>query len=342
MNRQFTALSGLAIAAVVINHSINLGMAIPPEFGYQQSDGWGYIILITLGVFAVPTFLFVSGSFFAYAAQPKLPYNVIWTNLKRLFFPYFLWSVIFYILIDVGQGITFTIWGYLKNLIVGYPFWFVPLLAFYYIISPILVIGCKRFRWLVIAAIGLYQLVLINVLNPGVLGGWFPEWARFLAPPVLKNSLALWGIYFPLGLIYGLDARSIKPLTEKFKWWLVALTLFLFVCIIMNIKSIFSFPLAIYICPIPFVILMTTIKRNSIPFVRTFEKLGKRSFGLYLASWAVIYFAILCIRALVPWLFNYQILFYSFLMILGFLVPLGLMNILEQFPIQFIYHYVFN
>jgi peptidoglycan/LPS O-acetylase OafA/YrhL len=342
VNRQFTALSGLAIALVVINHSVVLDLAIPPEFGYPQSYGWGYTILTTIGSFAVPTFLFISGCFFAYAAHPKLSYKVVRNNLSRLLIPYLIWSIVFYILIWIGQGKVFTIWGYIKNLIVGYPFWFVPLMAFYYLISPILVILGKRFGWAIIAVFGLYQLVLINILYPGTLGFSFPEWMKFLAPPVLRSTLVIWGIYFPLGLIYGLNARSIKPWIEKYKWLLVAVTGFMLVCMILHTISIISFPLAGFIGPLTFVMITPIIQRNSIPFVRTFEKLGKRSYGLYLVSWNVLYFAIVSIHGIAPWLYNYQIPFYFLLMVLGFVIPLWSMNILERLPTRVVFNYVFG
>src|SRR5512139_3000186 len=102
MNRQLGALRGLAILIVVLYHTIGLGISIPQEWGYPSIEVWSRTILSLLqqpGTFAVPIFLFISGCFVSYAAggtPPRLSWKTVWSGLKRLLWPYILWSSVFY------------------------------------------------------------------------------------------------------------------------------------------------------------------------------------------------------------------------------------------------------
>ena len=72
MNRQFAALSGVAMLLIVLNHTIEMGTKVPLSYGFPAVAGplrVALSVLQGLGVFAVPTFLFISGAFIAYAAR---------------------------------------------------------------------------------------------------------------------------------------------------------------------------------------------------------------------------------------------------------------------------------
>ncbi len=349
MNRQFGALQGLAILLVVLHHSIELGLDTQ-RLGYPPlTQGWEHYVLLVLwrlGILAVPTFLFISGCFFSYAAQgknpPQLSWKVVWTGLKHLLWPYLFWSIAFYIWIYFRWDKAFTPLGYLKNLIVGFPFNFIPLIAFYYLLSPFLVRLAKRFGYLLIIVIVLYQLILLNIGTPGILGFTFPDWMRFLAPPVLHVTMALWGIYFPLGLVYSINAKTVLLWLQRLKWMLLTMTIGFFVISVLDEFSVWYFPLAKYICPLMFVLFIPTLKRDSIPAVRELEKVGKRSYGLYLSHLITLDCILLCIQLFMPWLFNYQILLQPILFALTLGIPLLVMNSMVQLPIRPVYRYVFG
>jgi hypothetical protein len=77
VSRQLGALSGLSILLILVNHTIELALSLGIKFGYPPLTGWQHYLLTFLqglGVFAVPTFLFISGSFVAYAAQEIRPH----------------------------------------------------------------------------------------------------------------------------------------------------------------------------------------------------------------------------------------------------------------------------
>jgi hypothetical protein len=169
--------------------------------------------------------------------------------------------------------------GYIKLLIVGYPYNFVPLLVFWLAIAPILVQLARRFSSVLIAIILVYQLTLLNLEYPGLLGFTFPNWAHLLKLPVLHYTLAVWGIYYPLGLIYSLNAKNITPWLQKNKVVLWAITGVFFVVGCLSKVEILKLRLAEYIYPLTFVLLLPTIKRDAIPWVRRLEEVGKPRAG---------------------------------------------------------------
>jgi peptidoglycan/LPS O-acetylase OafA/YrhL len=349
MNRQFGALSGLAILLIVLNHSIGWAISTPGVSGDPVVTSWqNYLLtpLHLLGGFAVPTFLFISGSFVAYAAQgepPRLTRKFMFSTLRHIIIPYVFWSIMFYILIYFFLNTSYSLAGYIKNLLVGYPYHFVPLLVFFYIISPLLVrIGKIWVGLLFLALIGIYQLALINLLYPGYLGFSFPEFARILAVPVLRSTLALWAIYFPLGLMYGLRARILILWAHKLKWVFAGLTILLFGLALLDAFSVINAPLALILCPLPFVLLLPGIKRDAIPLLRLFERVGRRSYGIYLTHLIIINLFLFGLASLTTWFFQFVILMAVFFFASGFGIPLFLMESVAKGRAKKVYRYIFG
>jgi fucose 4-O-acetylase-like acetyltransferase len=166
MNRQFPALSGVAMLLIVLNHTIEMDLDAPLGYGIPRVDGWTSTILSLmqgLGVFGVPTFLFISGVFVSYAASSKrgqLTYRFLIGSLRHICWPYLFWSTAFYSLIFLQFGRKYQLQGYVKNLVVGYPFHFIPLLFFFFLGSPLLVRLSRRYSLLVIAAIAVCRFPL--------------------------------------------------------------------------------------------------------------------------------------------------------------------------------------
>jgi peptidoglycan/LPS O-acetylase OafA/YrhL len=347
MNRQLGALSGLAMLLIIVNHSIQMGTTVPLELGYAPVEGVGRYLLFglqALGAFAVPVFLFVSGSFITYAARGEaaLSYRFIGASLRHIMFPYLFWSLVFYMVVFLHYGEQYSPLGYVRNLLVGYPFHFVPLLAFYYLLSPVLVRLGKRYGWLLLAAIGLYQLLLIPLSAPQRFGFPFADPLRFLFPPVLGNTMADWGIYFPLGLVFSLHAASLRPWLRRLRWGFVTATVALFVLGVLDAFAVVQAPLARYLCPVALLLVVPVIERNAIPYARPLEKLGKRSYGLYLTHLIVLDLALWGIQVVAPFLFHYVALLYPLLFLVALQVPLFLMEYIARPPMFRSYRYVFG
>jgi peptidoglycan/LPS O-acetylase OafA/YrhL len=318
------------------------------DLGYPLPLGWEHFtlqVLRSFGVFAVPIFLFVSGSFFAYTAQgnnPKITYRMVWAGLQHLFWPYLLWSIVFYMVIFFLDGTKYSLTGYLKNLLVGYPFHFVPLIVFFYLISPVLVPLIRRFPWAVLTGIAIYQIFLMNILDSNTLGFPFPDWTNYLAPFVIRGTLASGAIFFPLGVIYNLKVKDIKPQLVKYKGLFFVLTLIFFGFSILNGMGWIKFPLAVFLAPIMLVLFLPSVRRESIPLFHQLEKLGWKSYGLYLTNLIMLSLILLFVKTFIPGVLHYQLVILPFLFALTLAIPLVVMREFERIPARKVYKFVFG
>jgi fucose 4-O-acetylase-like acetyltransferase len=293
MNRQYTALSGVAIFLIVVNHAIHFGLQVSPVNGHWLR---GLIVLQAFGAFAVPAFLFVSGAFLCYAAR-ELSFRFVRTSMGRILWPYVIWSAIFYVIALLTRGEGHTAVGYVKNLLVGYPYHFVPLLLFWYAATPVLVRAARRHGAWLLAAVAAYQLLLLALRFPGVFlsSDVLPPWADRLAPPVLFRPLSDWAVYFPLGLVLSMHQTAIKPYLLRLRGLTVGAAGALFILGILNAFDATHTPWARFLAPVPLMFVLPIIDRSSIPLLRRFEFLGRRSYGVYLVHFALLNLLVLVV-----------------------------------------------
>jgi fucose 4-O-acetylase-like acetyltransferase len=286
MNRQYGALSGVAILLIVLNHAIHFGLQVSPVEGPWLQV---LILLQALGAFAVPTFLFVSGAFLSYAAG-GLSRTFIRSSVERILWPYVIWSLAFYACLFVATDARYPMWGYFRNLLVGYPYHFVPLLLFWYVTAPLVVRASRRHAVVLLAAVALYQGLLLALRFPGMFGpaAVLPAWAHRLEPPVLFIPMSDWALYFPLGLVLSLHHAALKPHMVRLRWLSAALTGGLFLLGILNAFGIVVAPWARLLAPMPLMFILPVVDRGMIPFLHRLEFLGRRSYGIYLAHFVVI------------------------------------------------------
>jgi hypothetical protein len=347
MNRQSVALGGLAIVLVILHHVIDFQLLWMEKLGFAVTTRVEYYWLVPLykiGHIAVPLFLFISGGFVAYAARgnpPRFSFQSVQSALLRLLWPYVIWSTVFYLLVYWQNGEQYSLAGYLKNYIVGYPYHFVPLLVFFYAIAPFLVRWAKRNGLLLVAMFGLLQLLQFIAKYPALFGPELP-WVSYLRLPVLNTTLALWGVYFPLGLVIALDDNRIRPWLERGRWLLSVLTAVTFILAILDSLSIVQASQAAQIFPLTFVLLAPLIKRQWIPSVKGLEYIGKRSYGVYFTQLLVIDILYLGVQQWVPWLVDMPIVLVPVIVVLGVGLPLLIMYIFSARPSRIAYRYVFG
>jgi membrane-bound acyltransferase YfiQ involved in biofilm formation len=316
--------------------------------GYPEPTGaigLSLRLLRDLGVFAVPTFLFIAGAFVAYAARgdpPSLSRRFVWRSLNHIAWPYLIWSVAFYALTYVRYGQSSSALGYLKNLLTGYPYHFAILLLLFYLLSPLLAPAGARHPWLLLGAIAVFQLFLIGLHLPGALGFTFPKAAGILAPPVVRGTLAEWAIYFPLGLVYSLHARRALPWLQRWRWALLAAVLLLFVFGELTASRLINFQLARFLIAVPFVLLLPLVSRNRIPSVRQLEAIGKDSFGIYLTHLLVLDLVFLVVETVAPGAFGFVPLLVPLLVIAGVAAPMAVMTAVSRSPARGAYRYLFG
>jgi peptidoglycan/LPS O-acetylase OafA/YrhL len=349
MNRQLAAFRGLAALLVVMNHSIHLSIVVPRDLGYGGVAGpWRYVALtlVQLGVFAVPIFLFISGCFAVYASQAGSGkgWRPPWHSLKYTLAPYLVWSLLFYLIAFMATGQRDTPVGYVKSLLVGYPFHFVPLYVFFTLLSPLLVWLLRRHGWKVLAAVGLYQVALLLLLEPDVLGREVPGWAWLIAPPVLSRTMADWAIFFPLGMYYGLHVRTLSPRLYTLRWGLAAATLLLFVLYVLHGAGLLRAPLVGALSATVFMGIAAGLKRDSLRFAWHLEQVGKRAYPLYLTNLVTANAVLLLIRALAPDLLGLRIVLPVVLFVVALGLPMAVMAGLDHWPrrSQALTRYVFG
>ena len=229
MTRRVFLLMGLAILAVVLSHAAGWGQIAmflwtdryrPVEVpNYDQLGTLPYYVLLLirqLTVWSVPAFLFASGFFVAYAArgsQSALGWKMVKVRISNLLIPYFLWSVMCFVG-DWLDGVTYVPVEYLEHLVLGRavgPYFYVPLLCQFYLLSPLIAPVARIRRGLLLllsalvqlGALSLQYLILFGSVIPGlylagVSSAWLPIW---------------WAFYFASGIVCGFHM-------EQFKGWL--------------------------------------------------------------------------------------------------------------------------
>jgi len=348
MNRQNVALSGVAMILIVLNHTIQLSNEYAAALDYLPQESIGHYILWilqALGSFAVPIFLFISGSFVAYAARgepPRLTRKFLQAGLIHILVPYLLWSLIFYAILYINRGISFSLLEYGKNLLVGYPFHFIPLLIFFYLISPVLVPVAKRFPWILILGFFLYQIFLLNNKYPGMLGFEFPGWTNTFVIPILGNTMADWGVCFPIGIVVSLNMQNFRPWLLKMKWIFLGITMVSFLIALLDAQEIVAMPIARFVGPVPFLFVIPTINRNSILGVQQLEEVGKRSYGIYLTHLIILDTIFSIVSKNFPSFLQYSLIITPVVLFLGLSIPIMVMKYFSKSPLRKYYRYVFG
>ncbi|HWQ05169.1 MAG TPA: acyltransferase, partial [Longilinea sp.] len=328
MGRQFQLLRGFAILLVLLNHTITMSFWMADRYGYPIPVGAEYVIfdiLRTIGLFSVPLFLFLSGAFFTFAIQNRSlsgSYKLVWHDLGNILWPYIIWSIVFYGMVFFLLGEKYSFLGYIKNLIVGYPNNFVPVLILFYLLAPILVRIAKRQPVLLLVVIFAYQLFLTNVLQPGVLGFTFPAWAKYLAPPIVRDTLSTWAIFFPFGMVYNQYLVVWNKSLHKYALILWVSLFALFSLAVLSNLGILNFVVSGILVPIMGMMLIPAIRRDIVPFYRWMEDVGKRAYGLYLTNLIVVTLLLFGIRAIFPWLLQQYLLLIPILFLLVLFIPL--------------------
>jgi peptidoglycan/LPS O-acetylase OafA/YrhL len=349
INRQFATLRGLAIVLVVFEHSIHMSLAEFGRAGILPPTGFAHWLLVALqqlSMIAVPIFLFLSGSFVVYAVNGRempVAYKVVASALRYIIVPYIVWSLVFYAIAYLFEYQRLPLLGYMKGLLVGYPFNFVPLLVFFYLLGPVLVPAVRRYPWLILVAILVYQVFLLNVVTPGALGVTFPSWTWWLSPPVLRNTLSKWAIYFPLGVVYGLHGKVILDSLRRIWLPLAAMGLVLYGLRVAALIQGWGAGAVLAIAsPIPLILLCIAIKRERIPFASLLEQYGSKSYGLYLTNLIVLSLLLAGIQVAAPWLLPHLIIVIPVLFVVTLHVPYWLMTLADRSPARLIQRYVFG
>lgn len=348
MGRQFTFLRGLAILLVLVNHSITMSLWMAQRLGLPQPDLFLYRVMVVLkmaGLITVPVFLFLSGAFFAFGLQNRPligAYRMVWQNVLGALWPYLIWTILFNLMDSYLLGEHYSLIQFIRNILTGYPFNFVPVLIFFYILAPFLILGFRRFPAVTLLLFLFYQFFLIVEENPGIMGLPHPDWMHIFALPVLRSPLSFWAMFFPLGVLYQRNVRVMSDFVRKYAAAIIACLVIFIVLGSLNELGVIAFPLGKYLVPAFFILLIPIVQRNATPLYLWIEAIGKRSYGFYLTNLIALTLTLLGLQIIFPWLLEQYIVLVPFLFVMALYIPWGLMKLLEMSSKRVVYRYVFG
>jgi len=369
MIRRLLLLNGFAVISAVIYHASGWGFTamfwwtdqyLPvsvPDFSQMGSLSYYALRFVEQAIiFSIPSFLFVSGFFIAFATgrdQQTVSWKVVGVRIKNLAIPYLVWTfgIVF---LNTLQGQQYSFSGLLKEIAFGKaapPYYFVPLLVQLYLLSPLLVRFARTHGRSLLLITALIQFSVQTLKYMAIWG------VNFSSFDAIHTITANWFFpshifWFSLGITLKYNLPTLKNWLARFKWGLLGLTLVLIPIGMMEWELILRHSPEIWIATkhtlidelYAFVFLLSFLAFDKVSFPRSknISEIGTKSFGIYLAHSPVLEYASRGIYHLIPWVLGYQILFQPILIILGLGIPLGLMKLLERSPARRAYTYIFG
>lgn len=369
MHRRLLLLNSLAIVMVVVNHSIAWGYVamfwwphryLPvtsPNFDQMYSAAYfGLRSLEEFIAFAIPAFLVVSGFFIALSTKKTdagPSWRLIFARLRTLVIPYLIWSVVM-IGVNVVDGTSITPVGVARALLLGEAapaFYFVPLLVQLYLLGHF-IIGWTRRRPALLLAISALIQTLAHLGRYGqLLEGHHPvlQALAVLAPGWFFPANVFW---FVLGAVIGIRHTEIASWLDSRRWMMLGLgVLFL-------LAGIVEWELLLLQAPGPWLGPKETLIDNvysvvailaslgflggTIPYARELQRVGAKSYGIYLAHSLVLIVAARAIYHFAPQILGIQIIFQALLIGAGIFIPLALMWLVRHSPARPAYTYLFG
>ena len=353
--KRLSWLGGLSILAVVLNHSVQWGATLA---AWSRSGGlvtepvapWVTYLLITierLPTFCVPAFFFITGFFLAFSsrgAQGQINWKIIRARLIDLIVPYLIWSVV-YLFGNPFETEPFSPVEFLWKLAHGgalSPFFFVPLLAQFYLLAPYLVPAIRRQPRLMIAlSIGL-QIGVDLALLAGIGSVERMVWYLILS----------WSLFFVIGVYAGLDIERFKTLLLRYRLWILgglipAAALAVGEAVVLSqmtgrldwIDMPFTPFGTVYSLLVIFAFLLGQGKVFGASFL---TYLSTRTYGVYLAHSLVLLWIVYYITQ-EQWLLSPQTgLLIPFLFVVGVSVPVAAMWLLAKASLRPLYRAVFG
>lgn len=210
----------IAIIAVVLIHATSEATILPAAGSITQKF---FYSINTLGAFAVPVFIILSGIVLFYKYYDSWRFRDSITFYKKrimsVLYPYLVFSVFYYLYYQIKytDGVTFDIRAFAGLLPYGdafYHLYYMSIIFQFYLLFPIIISLTKRFRWFE------SSLVLIGVL---IQGGFYVYFTWFNN---ISNRATMSVTYFALflaGAVIGIHYHKISKWIERNSLWLIPL-----------------------------------------------------------------------------------------------------------------------
>jgi membrane-bound acyltransferase YfiQ involved in biofilm formation len=369
MVRRLLYLNGLAVLAVVFYHSSAWGfismfwwthryrpVTVPNFDQFGSLSYFGLRLVEQLIIFAIPAFLFVSGYFISIATgrrQSTIGWNLVGTRIKNLIIPYLIWSIIIISLLAI-EGTRYTRWEFLTLILLGQaaaPYYFVPLLVQFYLLSPVIVLMIKSKGKLFLLLAALIQVMILSTRYSAILGFDNPimEFLSLFNKSYLVPGQIFW---FSFGIYVGFHPDILKQFLNKVKWLLLSLAVLTFFIGVFEWEVLLHLSGQDWISPRETLvdhlyagaIILTYLafeKFNS-PFSAQLQNIGTKSYGVYLIHAPVLQYTARIVYHIMPGLFAYQFVFQIVLIVLGLGIPLLMMTFVNKSPARRYYEYAFG
>lgn len=368
MIKKLLALNGIAILGAVLYHAAGWGFismfwwtdqyrsVSVPNFDQLGSFSYfGLRLIEQMIIIAIPSFLFVSGYFIAFACGKESSPKWTWilTRIKYLVIPYLIWSVIM-IVINTILGESYTSIQLLNMIFTGKTieaFYFIPLIIQLYILSPLLT-RISKSKPVLLLIIAFILMVLIHLGQYASMLG-----INYFAKPIISLILPAWLFpgnlfWFVFGICFGFYYPKIIEKLTKFRFLFLSIFILLIPIGMWEWEKLLSlsgrdwFPSRESIVDIfyAFFFLLTFITFSFKPVIKQkwINYLGSKSFGIYLSHTLFLTLTAKVIYNLYPKIFGFQILFQPILVIIGILGPVLMIEIIKRSPIKKMVGYIFG
>ncbi len=344
---------------------------VVPYFGAQGSfDYWLLRLGEGLATFAVPAFLFVSGYFAAFALSRAIGapganavrspaaanagvWSIVGSRIKMLVVPYLLWSAV-YLLLDAALGSVYAPISYARRIAFGGAaagFYYVPLLIQYYLLAPLLVfLAQRRWKWVLVGAL-LLQLTAMFAIYLKALAptGALTAALAWLTPAWFFPGLCFW---FAIGVVAGTHVAPFRAWVDRAHRSVLVAAPVLFVAGMVEWETLMRAASTPWVGQFRTLtdelysgaIILAFLGGGALAprLADALQKLGVRSFGIYLVHTLGIIVAAKAISRLLPGLLPHQLLLQSLLIAAALITPLGLMWLVDHSPFRRYYRYIFG
>lgn len=357
MIRQLRVLTGVSVFFVVIHHAIYRvipGMSaafliandseVSISTRINTPSLQAIQLLDQVAIIGVPVFLFVSGFFGALAVPRKktVSWTHVWGRINRLLIPYLIWSGAFIaIFILIGNKYSFSDLVqdiFLRGVLV--PYYYIPMLIFFLLLSPwLLLLAQSRWKLLIIASFilliifPLLTYVSVFVQDDSIVNKVL-ELSRIWRAP----RLFFW---FILGMVMALHQKKGNAFIVKYRKILLILVpvTFIFYYLEVSVLAVlverpWTSPEFSFLYPVFSLLTLLAILsffEFRIPFAATIGVAGSMSFGIYLMHYQIQLW--ISDNVSTPeGLLSHPLVSLLILIVLSLAIPIALILVLDRSP----------
>jgi peptidoglycan/LPS O-acetylase OafA/YrhL len=362
-------LRGWATLAVVLNHANGWAFVSIFWWGHRymsvsgstvdRFDTLPYWLLTSvnqLTLFSVPTFLFISGLFMAYAARSDaqgLSWSVVRSRMGALLGPYLVWSALIFAA-DAALGTVYTPWAYGRKLITGGAtdaYFFIPLLAQLYILSPWLARWARRAPRNLLGVTALVQIVIVGLPYLASVWGEAVDMQRFLRS--LDWVFVRWAFFYALGLVIGAHQKAARVWLMRHRGKLIVATVLLGAFSIWECRLIYGattewdwaytpLKLSSILYATAFILAFLPWGMGVSRLSHTIEQIGAMSYGIYLVHPKAMELAARLMYHVAPDILARAVWLAMLLFVAALVGAWLLMRVIGRSPARRVYHLLFG